>query len=78
MENIYNAEDLGIVIPMYNLLQYSDCFSMTLGRLRSYYRDEVDNVNVNASDGKWFKDKTKITGKIEARPAQRGNDSGAD
>ena len=52
MENIYNAEDLGIVIPMYNLLQYSDCFSMTLGRLRSYYRDEVDNVNVNASDGK--------------------------
>ena len=78
MENIYNAEDLGIVIPMYNLLQYSDGFSMTLGSLRSYYRNEVDNVNVNASDGKWFKDKTKITGKIEARPAQRGNDSGAD
>ena len=51
---------------------------MTLGRLRSYYRDEVDNVNVNASDGKWFKDKTKITGKIEARPAQSGNDRGAD
>ena len=51
---------------------------MTLGSLRSYYRNEVDNVNVNASDGKWFKDKTKITGKIEARPAQSGNDRGAD
>ena len=78
MKNICNAEDLGIVIPMYNLLQYSDGFSMTLGRLRSYYRDEVDNVNANASDGKWFKDKTKITGKIEARAAQSGNDRGAD
>ena len=63
---------------MYNLLQYSDGFSMTLGSLRSYYRNEVDNVNVNASDGKWFKDKTKITGKIEAKPAQSGNDRGAD
>ena len=63
---------------MYNLLQYSDGFSMTLGSLQSYYRNEVDNVNVNASDGKWFKDKTKITGKIEARPAQSGNDRGAD
>ena len=38
----------------------------------SYYRDEVDNVN-NASDGKSFKNKMKITGKTEVRPTQGGN-----
>ena len=30
---IDNAEDLDIVIPMYNLLQYSDNYSMASGSL---------------------------------------------
>ena len=42
---IDNAEDLGIAMPMYNLLEYSDNYSITSGSLRNYYRDGVnDNV----------------------------------
>ena len=39
---IENAEDLDIAIPLYNLLELSDNYSMTSGSLRNYYRDEVD------------------------------------
>ena len=39
-----NAEDLDIVMPMYNLLEYSDNYSMTSGSLRNYYKDEIDGV----------------------------------
>ena len=35
-----NAEDLDIVIPMYNLIDYSRNFSKTKGSLWNYYRDE--------------------------------------
>ena len=38
-----NAEDLDIVIPMYNLLEYSNNFSMTSRSLWKYYRDEVND-----------------------------------
>ena len=34
-----NAEDLDIVMSMYNLLEYSGNYSMTLGSLLNYYRD---------------------------------------
>ena len=49
---IGNADDLEIVMPMYNLLEYSDNYSMTLGSLWNYCRDEVNvdgdkNNNVN-------------------------------
>ena len=36
---------------------------MTTGSLWNYYRDEVDDVNDNASERKSFKYKTKTTGK---------------
>ena len=36
---IDNAEDLDIVMPMYNLLEYSQNYSMTSGNLWNYYRD---------------------------------------
>ena len=45
-----NPEDLDIVMSMYNLLEYSDSYSMTSGSLRNYYRDERNddaNENVN-------------------------------
>ena len=42
-------------MPMYNLLEHNDNYSMTSGRLWNYYRDDVDNVIDNASDGKSFK-----------------------
>ena len=58
-----NAEDLDIVIPMYNLLEYSDNYFMTLGSLWNYYKDEIDGVDDIASQVKSFKYKAKITGK---------------
>ena len=51
---IDNAEDLDIVMPMYNLLKFSQNYSMTSGSLWNYYRDEIDDVDGNASDGKSF------------------------
>ena len=43
-----NAENLDIVMPMYNLLEYSDNYSMTSGILCNYYSNEVnDNTNEN-------------------------------
>ena len=66
---IENAKDLNIVMPMYNLLEYSQNYSMTIsGGLWNYYRDKIDNVDDNAPDGKSFKYKTKIMEKSEARP----------
>ena len=38
---IDNAEDLDIVMPIYNLLEYSDNYCMTSGSLWNYYRDEI-------------------------------------
>ena len=45
---IDNAEYLSIVMPMYNLLEYSYNYCITSGRLRNCYRDEVnDDANEN-------------------------------
>ena len=35
------AEDLDIVMPMYNLLEYSKIYSKTSGSFYNYYRDEL-------------------------------------
>ena len=45
---------------------------MTSGSLWNYNRDEIDDVDYNASDGKSFEYKTKI-GKTLARPGNRGD-----
>ena len=50
-------------MPMYNLLEYSQNYSVTSGSLGNYYRDEIDDVDANSSEGKSFKYKTKIVGK---------------
>ena len=70
---IDNAEDLDIVIPMYNLLEYSKNYRKTTEGLWNYYRDEPnssiggrnDNVNYSIKDSKSFDYKTSITGKLE-------------
>ena len=51
---IDNTEDLDIVMLMYNLLEYSQNYSMKSGSLWSYYRGEIDNVDDSASDRKSF------------------------
>ena len=40
---IDNAEDLDIVMPMYNLLEYSKNYRKTTGSLWNYYRDEPNS-----------------------------------
>ena len=39
---IDNAENLDIVMPMCNLLEYSDNYSITSGSLWNFYRDEIN------------------------------------
>ena len=65
-----NADDLDIVMPMYNLLEYSQNYSMTSGSLWNYYRDEIDDIDDNALDSKSFKYKTKIVGTTPEQPPQ--------
>ena len=43
---IDNAKDIGIVMPMYNLIDYSDNYSKTSGSLWQKYRD-IPAVNYN-------------------------------
>ena len=68
---VENAEDLDIVMTMYNLLEYSKNYSKTSASLWNYYRDELiddtnDNngPNKNVINSKSFKYKTSITGII--------------
>ena len=55
-----NAKDIDIVMPMYNLIEYSDNYAKTTGSLWQYFRDEP---NYNIEDSESFKSKIKITGK---------------
>ena len=40
---IDNVKDIDIVIPIYNLIEYSDNYSKTPGRLWQYYKDEPND-----------------------------------
>ena len=55
-----NAKDIDIVMPMYNLIEYSDNYAKTTGSLWQYFRDEPDDDLENSES---FKCKIKITGK---------------
>ena len=66
---IDNAEYIDIVMPMYNLIEYSDNYSKTTGSLWQYCKDIpgvnkvgniIDFTAINTTDS--FKIKTKITG----------------
>ena len=76
---IDSEEGFYIVIPMCNLLKYSNNYSMTLGSLWNYYGDDVNgdvnennytvNYRINSSNitaNKSFEFKTKITRKTSA------------
>ena len=58
--DIDTDEDIDIVMPMYNLIEYSDNYSKTFGSLWQYYKDEP---NDNLADSESFKSKVKITEK---------------
>ena len=68
-ELIEDAEDLDIVMSMYNLLEYSKNYRKTIGSLYNYYRDELSDDNNNDNFGnikvvnsEAFKYKNKIIG----------------
>ena len=58
--DIDNTHDIDIVMPMYNLIEYSDNYSKTSGSLWQYYKDIP---NDNLVDSESFKSKVNITGK---------------
>ena len=43
-----NAEDLDVVMLVYNLLEYSKNYRKTTGILWNYYRDEANNFPANS------------------------------
>ena len=55
-----NAKDIDIVMPMNNLIEYSDNYAKTTGSLWQYFRDDP---NDNLAESESFKSKIKITGK---------------
>ena len=68
-ELIEDADDLDIVLSMYNLLEYIKNYRKTIGSLHNYYRDELsddadDNNfdNIKVVNSNTFKYKNKIAG----------------
>ena len=68
-ELIEDVDDLDIVMPMYNLLEYSKNYRKTIGSLYNYYRDELSGdtnpnnfPNRNVVNSETFKYKYKIIG----------------
>ena len=73
-ELVENAADLDIVMPMYNLLEYSKNYEKISGSLFNYYRDELSKIAIGAGNNaidisirnsKSFDYKTKITGSLD-------------
>ena len=68
-EHIDTAENLDIIKPMYNLIEYSDNYSYTSGSLYQFKRDEspVNNVgnliNVTLNNSASFECKASLLGK---------------
>ena len=66
---IDDAEDLNLVMPMCNLVEYSSNYSATTGSLWFYSKDEVTNFNadiVNNNNFKSFGYNAKLLGNTEA------------
>ena len=63
--DLCDYSDLDIIMLMYNLLEYSQNYSMTSGSLWKYLKEEIDDVNDNVSDGTSFKYKTKMVEKFQ-------------
>ena len=54
------CQDIDIIMPKHNLIEYSDNYAKTSGSLWQYYRDEPDD---NLADSQSFNSKIKIIGK---------------
>ena len=83
-ELIEDADNLDIVMSMYNLLEYSKNYRKTIGSLYNYYRDELsdkaddDNFgNIKVVNSNTFKYKNKIIGNAYDVDARIPNPDGA-
>ena len=78
---IDNAEDLYIIMLMYNLLEYSDNYCMTSGILWNFYRGKInddenenDDVNNRINNSKTITSKSlEYKTKIKARTPNNNN-----
>ena len=70
-EHVDTAENLDIVMPMYNLIEYSDNYQDSSATLYQYKRDEPpdNNVNLTADNSTSFKYKVNLLGDIAAAAA---------
>ena len=68
---IDDAENLDLVMPMYNLIEYSSNYSETTRSLWFYSKDETTIFNAGIVNGnfKSFKYKAKLCGNTVAQPA---------
>ena len=66
--DIDTAQDINIVMPMYNLFEYSDNYAKASGSVWQYYKDDPNN---NLVDSESFKYKVKITGKLQTMEIQK-------
>ena len=60
---INDAENLNLVMPMYNLIQYSSSYPETRGSLSFYSKDEAPDFNsdiANTDNFRSFKCKAKL------------------
>ena len=66
-EHVDTAENLDIVMPMYNVIEYSDNYQDSSGILYQYKRDEPPDNNVNLTDDNStsFKYKVNLLGNID-------------
>ena len=73
-ELVENAEDLDIVMLMYNLFEYSKNYEKTSGSLFNYYRDEPSElisgdsnnaINISIKNSKSCDYKTNIIGNLD-------------
>ena len=69
-----NADDLEVVVPLYNLLEYSKNYRKTTGSLWNYYGDKPNNdfnnnnrdrINYSIKNSDSFNYKTSVTGQLE-------------
>ena len=68
-ELVKDANDLDVVMPMYNLLEYSKNYRKTIGSIYNYYRNELDDdadlnnhPNNNVVSSSAFQYKSKLLG----------------
>ena len=70
-EHVDNADNLAVILPMYNLIEYSDSYSDTSRSLWQFKRDEqnMNNgnpANVTTADSSTFKYKSSLIGNSTA------------